>query len=142
MSNVEKSDSSSRDGVEVSNVLHTAEQRKTDSDFRDANSYGNSATRQVSSLIVFLPNKILELPKLLSPLRQEHGTMHGSGDQQVYTEQTTIPIAYMEGSRGQLQVKSSVKFGKIPNSLACLLPWIIALCVFVSLISCTIRRFV
>lgn len=62
MSNVEKSDSSSRDGVEVSNVLHTAEQRKTDSDFRDANSYGNSATRQVSLLIVFLPNKILELP--------------------------------------------------------------------------------
>lgn len=122
MSNVEKSDSSSRDGVEVSNVLHTAEQRKTDSDFRDANSYGNSGTRQVSSLIVFLPNKIWKLPKMSPPLRQEHGTMHGSGDQQVYTEQTTIPIAYMEGSRGQLHVKSSVKFGNRPNSLACSLP--------------------
>ena len=115
MSNFEKSNSNSRDGVEVSNVLHTAEQRKTDNDYRDASVYGNSSTRQVSSIMVFLPNEIWWSPKL-SPLRQEQGTMHGSVDQQVYTEQSTIPTAYVEGSRGQLKVKSSVKFGKWPNT--------------------------
>lgn len=112
MSNFEKTNSSSRDGVEVSNVLHTAEQRKTDSDFRDANVYGNSSPRQVSLIMAFLPNKIWKSPKLSPPLRQEQGTMHGSGDQQVYTEQATVPIAYLEGSRGQLKVKVASNLAK------------------------------